>query len=80
MTDDLPEWCVHQPAPGNTRACVWGIHAPDAETAIRTADELVGPLGGWRTGADAGTGAYLRSEQALHEGPRDFTRAVIGGR
>ena len=31
-----------EPAPGNTRACVWGIHAPDAETAIRLADELVG--------------------------------------
>ena len=41
---------VHQPAAGSHHVCVWGIQAPDAKTAVRLADELVGPLGGWRSG------------------------------
>ena len=77
MTDDLPNWYVHQPVAGNHRARVCGFQAP--ETAIELADALVGQVG-LRTEPDAGTGAFLPSDDALRAGPQDFTRRVARGR
>ena len=76
MTSSWPAWCVRQAGPGGYLACVW-VHAPDAATAVRIADERVGPMGDWRTGEAARTEAFPRSEYAERATPRDFTCAVL---
>ena len=71
---EWPEWAVRQTEPGGI-AIAW-VHAPDAVTATRIADEVAGRRGGWRTpGPDRET--YLRSEHQARAQGHEYTALVL---
>ena len=73
-TDDWPEWAVKQREPGGI-GIAW-VHAPDATTAARIADEVGGRRGGWRTpGPDRET--YLQADHQACAYGHEYTALVL---
>ena len=69
-----PEWVVRQGEPGGI-AIAW-VHAPDATTAARIADEVTGRREGWRTpGTDREV--YLRIEHQARAYGHEYTAIVL---
>ena len=66
-----PEWVVRQ-----DHACAW-VRAPSAARAAEIAARRLGPMGGWRTGADVNEEVFAAGEYRDHAAPGDYTRSVI---